>query len=307
MSTFVVFDKPAIAMAINMRSRAHAVRASAGSIDITSIDLDAGGLFLADGFHQRSGPPNAENIVAPLRIAAESCLHRVKGRDGVRLRISSRIPVSVGLGSSASTSVATITAVSKLFKPLSKKTICELASSSEKFVHGRPSGIDQTICTYGGMIVYTRKEGFRRLRARRPLRLVVGNTEIKRSTGEWVGRVSKFFSEDPHTASNMAESAGKLVKEGIASIRRGELGKLGKLMNRNQALLEEIGVSTPELARLVATALDAGALGAKLTGGGGGGCMIAVCTPDIESGVAKAIIGQGGEAYRVKTEIWGVR
>jgi len=305
-NTFVVFGKPAIAMAINMRSTSRAERIAGAFIDITSENLGAGGVFSGEGFQLREGPDDADRILTPLHMAADSCLTKLHANGGVRLRVSSKIPMSVGLGSSASTSVATIYAISKLFRPLSKRAVKELASGSEGFAHGHPSGIDQTICTYGGMIVYTRERGFRRLRAK-PLRLVVGNTGIRRSTGELVGKVANFFSGNPQRGSALAQSAGKLVKEAIASIRKRDWGRLGELMNSNQALLEEVGVSTPELERLVTTALDVGALGAKLTGGGGGGCMIALCAASEEAQVFEALRRREVGAYKVKTESWGVR
>jgi len=278
-----------------------------GSIEISSRELKARVRFRGEALEATDDGPEAEKALAPLKIAAESYLRKVKSSRGVSVMVSSKIPMSVGLGSSASTSIATISALSKLFHPIPKRVICNLASDSERLAHGRPSGIDQTVCTYGGMIVYRRVRGFRRLTPRRPLRLVIGNTGVRRSTGEWVGKVARFFADDPQRASALAESAAMLVKKAITAIRRGEIQQLGVLMNENQSLLEEVGVSTPELERLVSATRQAGAYGSKLTGGGGGGCMIAVGPPSAEADIKRAIADVGGVAYSVRTEFEGVR
>lgn len=304
---FVVHGKPAVAMAIGMRSKVYAER-SGKDLEIHSNAIPAAGIFGGDKFEEIRGGPEAEAVLKPVKLAADSVAAKLGITGfGLRLKVDSPIPTGVGLGSSASVAVSTISATAKAFgRTLSREEIRELASSSEAHAHGRPSGIDQTICAHGGIITYWRGMGFKHARSAHALKLVVGNTRIRRSTGEMVGKVSRFFESHPREAERLAREAGEIAEEAINAITEGDIAKLGVLMDENQILLEKVGVSTPELEKLVKAARGAGALGAKLTGGGGGGCMIALSRPEETNKVFQAIREVGGDAYLVETDTEGV-
>jgi mevalonate kinase len=249
------------------------------------------------------------SALEPVRRVAEAALNYVRGGSvGLNVEINSQIPVGVGLGSSAAVAVSTIAAIAKLFNvELKKDEIRELAFVSEKCIHGKPSGIDQTTSTYGGIILYKPGEGFTPVKAGEDLTIVVGNTGKARSTGELVKKVRGLMSKRKRFAAAMIESATQISYKALNAIERGNLTELGELMNRNHNLLLKIGVSSEELNKLVEAARSAGALGAKLTGAGGGGCMIALTTKRNREAVADAIRAAGGESYILKMDEQGVR
>jgi len=174
-------------------------------------------------------------------------------------------------------------------------------------VHITPSGVDPAISTYGGLITYRRGEGIRRLEARGPLELVVGDTGIKRSTGALVSAVRALKERRPRLFASLLEAAEHLVADAVAALERGDLTALGELMDINHGLLSAIGVSNEALDRLVHAARRAGALGAKLTGAGGGGCMVALVEPGSGERVARAVEAAEGRAFLAELSREGVR
>jgi mevalonate kinase len=253
---------------------------------------------------------DSKRLLEPLRLAARDALDYVGNRSsGASVNVSCEIPVGAGLGSSAATTVAIIAAVSQASGTrLEKKEIFKIAFGPESYLHGKPSGVDQATCTYGGIIRFSKPDKVKELRLKTIPRLVVCDTGIHRSTRGLVGAVvrrskvhSKLFHGHVKEVSQISESAARALKEGNDE-------ELGALMNRNQELLEQIGVSHPKLNHFVNIARRNGALGAKLTGAGGGGCMVALC--EGESGmirVAKVLRRQGGTPYKISLDRSGVR
>ena len=142
---------------------------------------------------------------------------------------------------------------------------------------------------------------------RQELPIVVGNSGKARSTGEQVAKVSKLLEERRDFVIHLAKNAGELSTKGVDAIKGGDLRTLGELMISNHEILRKVGVSSQSLDRLVQASLKAGALGAKLTGAGGGGCIIALTEKDAQQAVADAIQESGGKAYIVEMDKFGVR
>jgi len=269
---FVVYNKPAIVTAIGLRARVDAEK-----IEEREVKLRRG---------RRDNPAVR---------AAEYLIERIGGENGVLLDISSEIPPSVGLGSSASISVASAAATALLLTgELNLELILEAAVEGERRVHYNPSGIDTAIATYGGGGVYRRSRGFRKLEIGLEKILVI-DTGRERRTGEMVRRVKFFADKNPDRFEALLQEAENLVEEAEDALIEGDVKKTGLLMNRNQELLREVGVSSPEIEEAVSLSLKAGAYGAKLTGGGGGGCVIAVAEEDSLGLVASKI----SERFRV--------
>ena len=283
-------------MALNMRTTVTASQLSSGAIRIESDAVDAAGSFSDDRFIAERGASGARELLGPLKISVDATLKHIdKTGEGVSVKVESSIPVGVGLGSSASTAVSTIAAVGSLFgHGLNRDVIFDLAYHGERRVHGRPSGIDQTTVTYGGILLFKMGVPFRKIQSSRPLSLVIGNTGIKRSTGEVVGRVTKLRESEPQYVESLADQVESIVAEAEMALGTGDLEKFGRLMNENQELLSKIGVSSKELDSLIVASREGGALGAKLTGGGGGGCMISLVTEDVRESVSKRIRNAGG-------------
>jgi mevalonate kinase len=218
------------------------------------------------------------------------------------------IPIAVGLGSSAAVCVATAAAVGELFNGnLTKEEIATLSFEGEKIIHGTPSGVDNNVATFGGIMRYERGKSFERLKMDSTLPFIIGNTRFKRSTRDQVENVKMLKDRNPEFFDPIIDVMGNISRVGLDALLNHDLPKLGDLMNINHGLLSALGVSTGDLDRLVHAARRTGALGAKLTGAGGGGCMIALAEEQNLSNVEKAIQLMRGESLRVNVTDEGVQ
>ena len=305
---FVVYGEPAIVLAIDKRAYASADIRKDKRIYIDSIDLGISGFFEGDIFYEERGDQTARRTLEPLKIAIEGVLERSRMNVGVSVKVRSTIPVAAGLGSSAAIAAAVVTAVGRLLDlELSKEEIFRISYEAERYVHGTPSGIDPTISTYGGVLLYRRDKGFSQIKVKGEIPLVIGDTGVKRSTGDIVARVREISEQYPSIIKPLLRIGGKIALRAVEALETGDLYALGELMNVNHGLLCAVGVSDASLERLVYAAREAGALGAKLTGAGGGGCMIALAKPDKLVRVVDAIERAGGKAFGVRLADEGVR
>jgi len=305
---FVVHGEPAIVLAIDKRAVVTAQLRDDRRIWVWSETLKASGYFVNDRFHTQKGEESTEERFEPVYAVAKSVLG-ISGRDcGVDVEINSSIPISAGLGSSAAVAVASAAALNELLGAgLSKDGVFQLAFDAEKIVHGTPSGIDPAISTYGGVLLYRSGKNVKPLNIQVDLPLVIGDTMQERPTGKMVAHVNGLRRRYPLVISNMMRAGGKIALHSIEALQTGDLEILGELMNMNHALLCAVGVSNERLEKLVRAAREAGALGAKLTGAGGGGCMIALAFPEKLDDVADAIRRAGGEAFITRKTAEGVR
>jgi mevalonate kinase len=211
------------------------------------------------------------------------------------------LPAGVGLGSSAALSVALVRALAKFAgQSPSDAVVCSRAFEIEKIFHGFPSGIDNTVATYGGLIAFRRDDTIKPLAAARPIRLVIALGRAPRETQQTVRGLRERWGSNPALYEPVFDEINGLVNEAQRAIATGDLPRLGALMNANHRLLQRLGVSTEELDEMVALARDGGALGAKLTGGGGGGAVICLCDADRER-LVQRLMGAGWRA--LATEI----
>jgi mevalonate kinase len=171
---------------------------------------------------------------------------------------------------------------------------------------GVASGLDSGASALGGLTLYTLTDGPRALPYDLALPLVIGYTGVQANTAEINTRVRHWLAAHPARMHLFAE-IGLLVRQAQVALATQDRATLGHLLNLNQLILEKIGVSCPELERLIEAALAAGALGAKLSGSGGGGIMIALVEPEQQGAVAAAIEAAGGRAYALTAGAPGVR
>jgi len=305
---FVVYGEPAVVLAIDKRAYASAQLRKDKRIYISSKNLRISGTFKEDKFQAEKGGSKARVKLEPVRSAVIQVLEKAQKKVGVNIQIHSDIPVSAGLGSSAAVATSTILAVSKVLRiELSQDQIFHMAYESERLVHGTPSGIDPAISTYGGMLGFQRGKDFVPLGIEIDLPLVIGNTKIQRSTGELVATVRSMKEHYSAIIDPLIEIGGKIALGAVGALRNNNLQAVGDLMNINHALLCAVGVSHEALERLICAARGAGALGAKLTGGGGGGCMIALADEKKVKRVANAIERVGGTVFQARKSDEGVR
>ncbi len=219
------------------------------------------------------------------------------------LKISSTIPVASGLGSGAAVSVAVIRAVAGfLGQPLPEAQVSALAYEIEKIHHGTPSGIDNSVVTYATPVYFVKGYPIEPFAIAQPFTIVIGDTGLPSPTKESVGDVRRAWQADPARYESIFAAVGELVRAARQAIEAGDPGSLGPLMDKNHQLLQEMSVSSPELDRLVAAAKSAGALGAKLCGGGRGGNMIALATPDFAEKISQAL-RQAGAVNTIITKV----
>ena len=268
----VVYGEPAIACAVELRTRVKIK----GSAKI-SISSDMGTTGLDFEIH-------------PYVSAAIQKM----GTPEISVEISSEIPVGSGLGSSAAVTVATLAAINiECSKGYEKEKIAQMAHEIEKEVQGAASPTDTFVSTFGGVIEIPSRKRLDLLECG----IVIGNTgkgASPRKTAKLVKQVAVLKEEYPDSINPIIKTIGSFAKHGEIMVAQKKYHDLGKLMNVNHGLLDALGVSTMELSALVYAARNAGAFGAKLTGAGGGGCMVSLT--DSQEDVAQAIEKAGGKA-----------
>ena len=210
------------------------------------------------------------------------------------IRISSTIPISSGLGSSASLSVALIRALSEfLGQDMDNEEINRVAFDLERIHHGNPSGIDNTVITYARPVYYVRGEEIEFIPLAKPMDLVIGCTGIRASTALSVAGVRERWINQKLKYEEIFSTVGKLAKQIREGLQRGDFNYIGPLLTQNHELLKNMEVSCPELDELVEVALNAGAFGAKLTGSGQGGNMLALVDASAVDHVSDALTRAG--------------
>jgi mevalonate kinase len=221
--------------------------------------------------------------------------------------LGGNLPSFSGIGSSAASSVAIARAMIEEFEmDLSDEKVNEIAYEAEKAYAGTPSGIDNTAATFGGLIWFEKNlEGgsnkIDRLNIKEPVEIIIANTGIVANTKAMVLGVSERKKKNPEKYDPLFEQADELVVKAKQAFDDFDLERVGKLMDENHKLLQGIEVSCKELDYLVDLCREQGAYGAKMTGGGGGGCMTAL-TPgkELQEKVASGIEKEGFKVLRTK-------
>jgi mevalonate kinase len=303
----VVYGKPAVVLAIDRRAKVFAEKRSDTKVFIDADNLGFSGYFEGDTYYPVRGKAWRGRNLAALNVSAKKTMEYIGVEGGVNLKVRSMIPIAVGLGSSAAICVTTVSAVERLFDAkLKNEEISNLAFEGETIIHGKPSGVDNNVSTFGGVMSYDKENGIMRHKLNHDIPFIIGNTKKKRSTKKMVENVAALKTRNPEKMDRIFDSMGMIANSGLDALMRAEKSKLGDLMNLNHGFLSAIGVSTMKLEILCHTSRNNGALGAKLTGAGGGGCMIALAEdPDIPN-IEKAIRRRRSESYRISLTDKGV-
>ena len=238
---------------------------------------------------------------------------------GLRVSWESEIPSAGGLGSGGASFVALATALEEMQKQMrgtgrSSSVVSQPSSLAGEWAYlgdviahgGVASALDTQTSLLGGVICYTKERSGEPVQFDKGLSLVIGNTKLRGQTSEVNTRVRKWLEEDS-TRMSYFEGIGVLSNIAVEKLALGDWSTLGKLMNLNQLVLEKIGVSCPELEALNRATLAAGAFGAKLSGSGGGGIMLALVSPEKKGAVVEAIAQAGGESLTPQVAVEGAR
>jgi mevalonate kinase len=296
----VVYEKPAVVLAIDRRARVIAEKRRDRKIFIDADNLGFSGYFEEDVYYPVRGRAWRGRNLAALNVAAKKTMEYLGVEGGANLKVRSMIPIAVGLGSSAAICVATVSAVERLFDAgLKQKEISNIAFEGETIIHGKPSGVDNNVSTFAGIMSYDKKNGIKRHKLDKDIPFIIGNTKKKRSTKKMVENVAALKERNPKEMDKILNSMGMIADSGLGALLNADLDRIGDLMNLNHGLLSAIGVSTMKLEILCHTSRNNGALGAKLTGAGGGGCMIALSEESEIPRIERAIRRRKSESYRV--------
>ncbi len=306
---FVVYGEPAIVLAIDKRAYAKAELRDDKRLYLRSVNLNLAGYFENGIFNVEQGNAKEAKLkFEPLKLAVEKVLEIHGENVGLNIEVNSTVPVAAGLGSSAAVAAAVTAAVGALLNvKMSKEDVFRISFEAERSVHGTPSGVDPAVSTFGGTLLFQMDTGFKPLDIKADVPLVIGDTGVERSTRVQVAKVRGVRDKYPRVVEPMIRTAREIVLRAIDALKENDLETLGDLMNINHALLCGLGVSDESLEWLINAARKAGALGAKLTGAGGGGCMIALAENERLEQVLEAIQRAGGRAFIAKKTDEGVR
>jgi mevalonate kinase len=291
---FVVHGVPGIVSAIDSATDAEVKKAQSG-INVKDERKTA------KGYSEEKRLQQLESIERMLKAMG------IDPKISLDIWIGGTLPGFSGLGASAASSVAIARAIAQeLNMKIPDEKINQVAYEAEKAYAGNPSGIDNTAATYGGLMWFKKNtaggpDNVEPLSIKAPVEIVIGSTGKVANTKAMVEGVAERKRKNPKKYDPIFKRAEELSHEGRVALEAYDLKAVGELMNENHRLLQEIEVSSKELDLLVDAARKQGAFGAKLTGGGGGGCMTAL-TPgkDLQDKVAVAIEKLGFEVLRTK-------
>ena len=283
----VVYGRPALAIPV---TQVHA--------NVVVTDSDRAGIWIDAPDVNLHAEPNTLPSDHPIASVINNLffLWRVSPFPNFEIKITSTIPVASGLGSGAAVTVALTRALaSHLHISITDEEVNIFTYEIEKIHHGTPSGIDNTVVTYAQPVYFIKGQPIEIFKVGAPFTIVIADTGVSAPTKESVGDVRKLWEADQAKWNKVFAEVGDISFAARRVIEEGSINRLGVLMDENHVLLQQMTVSSPELDRLVEAARKAGALGAKLSGGGRGGNMIALVTPESAETVSSALRAAGAK------------
>ena len=265
---FVVHGVKAILCAINKRAI------------VISKKNETQNIFIKSSLGENTIPiseslDNIESTFKPFFFIAKKIINENNFSNGLDIEIQSEIPIGAGLGSSSACCVAAALSISNLFSKLDKNQILELAIEAEKTIFPNTSGADCTVSVFGGIIDYQKDNGYKIIEPNHEFDFIVVNSKKSHSTNIVVNRVNEFKNENKKIFDDLCGEESKLIEKAIDSLQKFDLETIGKCMAQNQIFLEQLGVSNDLLLSIVKL-VEKETFGAKITGAGDGGCIIAL-------------------------------
>jgi len=268
---FVVYGMKAVLCSIDKRITATSqfidekvirIRSSLGESEISIDSLD-----------------NLEKVqqkfMKPFFYVAQKAIKENSTKNGIEIVLESEIPPGVGLGSSSAACVAVTASVNGLFCKLSKNDVVKIAIQAERTIFEQNSGADSSVSTFGGLVSYDLKNSFVEISSRNDLSFIISNSAQVHNTQDVVRQVRNFKEKNENLFNELCREEIDIVDNSISSLKKNNLNELGSLMLKNHDLLKQIGVSTEKIDLLVQEARKT-SYGAKITGAGGGGCVISL-------------------------------
>jgi len=309
----VVYGEPAIVASIDKRVYVSIKLRNDNLIKISALDLQVPGIALT---FEEDGEITLETdygkvikAVSYIKKAIELTSNYIGNHKGAHIIVKSTMPVGAGLGTSAAVAVATIKAYSlALGYNLNNKEVAKIGYTTEKEVQGSASPMDTSIATHGGLLLINPRseEIISKINVKIDLPFVIGYVVREGLTAQLVAYVKEMRDKIPFIIDPIIKTIGDIVRKAEKAFYKNDLNEIGYLMNINHGLLDALGVSTKKLNDMVYAARSAGALGSKLTGAGGGGCIIALA-PNKITEVSTAIKIVGGQVIETGLSYEGVR
>lgn len=290
----VVYGRPAIAVPVTQVQAIAAIKPAVAGHGLTIVASDLGTRVSLASAAKHD----------PLATAARLTLARLSSTEpDLTLTICSTIPIASGLGSGAAVSAALVRALAgSLGHALDARDVDSIVFEVEKLHHGTPSGIDNSVVCFERPVYFVSHHPIQHLSVGAPFDLLIGDTGTPSPTKELVGQVRACWQRQPSRFDAMFDQTGEIVDEAREAIEDGDVAALGPLMDKNHRVLAKIGVSSRQLDKLVASARVAGALGAKLSGAGRGGNMIALVRDDLVDEVSEAL-RKAGAVQVIRTTV----
>lgn len=296
----VVYGRPAIAAPVSqLRAAATVTHSSSNNCYLVAPDLNR---------HDRlQDLPDDDALARAARLVLDAA--GLAQPPDVTIRVHSQIPIASGMGSGAAIAAAIIRALAQhldLPDLQTNEAVSALTYEVEKIHHGTPSGIDNTVVAYEQPIYFVRQSPRNQIEpfhVAAPLRFVVADTGVRSSTKVAVGDVRRRYNQQPARFAQIFDACGRIAQAARQAIEAGNVAQVGRLMTENHGWLQKMTVSSAELDKLVNTALEAGALGAKLSGAGRGGNMIALVADEAAATAVAAALKITGATNLLTTTL----
>jgi len=300
----VVYERPCIVTAVNHRMSVSIDKRNDEKIIVNAPEMNVKDYKIS--IDNLNGKYSRET--AFVLTAVKNFFDKYKCESGLNVETHSEFSSKFGFGSSSAVTVSTLKALSELFNvKISKKELFDISYKTVLDVQKVGSGFDVASAIYGRTLYFVSGGKVIEEMNIDRIPLIVGYTGIKADTSTLVKKVSQEMEKEHEKINNIFNKIENIVIEAKRKIKNSEWSKIGSFMNENQKYLRMLGVSSPELDKLIFSSSKAGAYGSKLSGAGGGDCMIALASDEKRDLVSKAIEKAGGIIIPVETNVEGVR
>jgi len=300
----VVHEKPCIVTSVDHRISVSLEKREDNKIVLNAPDMEVRDYIVTIDTLSKPHPKEVRFLLT----AIFNFFEKYKLKKGLEIKTKSEFSAKVGLGSSSAVTVSTIKGLAELFEiEMTNKELFDLSYKTVLDIQEVGSGFDVATAIYGGTLYFITGGKIIEPLEIENIPLLVGYTGIKADTATLVKMVSKKLKENPQRINEIFNKSEEIVNLAKIEMEKSDWKKVGELMNLNQDLLRNLGVSSEKLENLIKGALDARAYGAKLSGAGGGDCMVAITNKEKREVVKQAIEKAGGEIIEVKLQAKGVR
>ena len=294
---FVVYGNRAILAAIDKYAT------------VTSEKTNTQNILISSSLGQTSiqKDENSENVekkFRPFFYIAKKIVEKNNYENGISIKIESEIPIGAGLGSSSACCVAAAASVLALFNELEEEQVLQLAIDAEKTIFPNTSGADCTVSVHGGIIEYEKKKGFSKIETDNDFNFLVIDSEQVHSTEKVVNQVKQFKEKNEEMFTELCSEEERLISKALDAMKNNDLIVLGKCMAQNQIFLEQIGVSN-DLLLQITKEVEMITFGAKITGAGDGGCIIALTKKEDE--LSEYVNTVKYQTYRISIQKTGMQ